>query len=186
VKKLRRVGISALELHGKLDQESRTTRLRKFKSGKTRVLIATDLVSRGLDIKGLPVVVNYDLPRSPAGFTHRIGRTGRAGMNGIAVSFVTPSNESHFNLIERKVLKAKLFRETLPGHEPDEGKWDRKKATSEQSLPGVQHSNEGLAHDKMYGGIKGARKSKKDKLREAVTRAAQTAPSTSSEESLYQ
>ena len=159
--------------------------MRKFKSGKTQVLIATDLASRGLDIKGLPVVINYDLPRSPADFTHRIGRTGRAGMSGVAVSFVSPSNESHFNLIERKILKAKMFRETLPGLEPDEEKWVNQKAEYEQSLPGVQHSSEGLAHDKMYGGIKGKRKSKKDKLREAAAAAsAITAPY--SEESLYQ
>lgn len=184
-KKLRRVGINALELHGKLDQQSRSTRLKKFKTGKAQVLIATDLASRGLDIKGLPVVVNYDLPRSPEGFTHRIGRTGRAGKSGMAISFITPASESHFNLIERKVLKAKMFRETLHGFEPDEEAWSRAQSESQISPQGTQHSTEGLAHDKMYGGIKGKRKSKKDKLREAAAAAAATAAEPISEESLY-
>lgn len=78
-KKLRRVGLKAVELHGKLDQQTRMTRLQKFGRGTVQILVATDLASRGLDIRGLPVVVNYDLPRSPTDYTHRVGRTGRAG-----------------------------------------------------------------------------------------------------------
>jgi len=183
-KKLRRVGITALELHGKLDQESRVKRLQKFRRGNTQVLVATDLASRGLDIEGLPVVVNYDLPRSPADFTHRIGRTGRAGRSGIAVSFVTPENEAHFNLIERRVLRARLFKEVLPNFVPNEDEWAHKVQNAKESLPGVEHSKKGLAHDKMYGGIKGKRKSKKDKRREAAANSVREA-ATSSEENLY-
>ena len=185
-KKLRRVGITALELHGKLDQESRAKRLQKFRRGNTQVLVATDLASRGLDIEGLPVVVNYDLPRSPADFTHRIGRTGRAGRSGIAISFVTPENEAHFNLIEHRVLRARLFKEVLPNFAPNEDKWAQQVQYSKESLPGIEHSKKGLAHDKMHGGIKGKRKSKKDKLRAAgATAAKEAATATSSEERLY-
>ncbi len=92
----------------------------------------------------------------------------RSGNTGVAVSFVTAQNEDHFNLIEKRILKAKMFRESLPGFEPDEAKWNRIKKEQSLETPhlGTKHSKEGLAHDKMYGGIKGKRKSKKDKLRE--------------------
>ena len=176
-KKLRRYNIKATELHGKLDQDARIRRLEEFKRGKTRVLIATDLASRGLDVVGLPAVVNYDLPRSTADFTHRIGRTGRAGMKGTAVNFVTPTNEAHYNLIETRHLKGSMVveREVLKGFEPNEEKWNVQSGASMLQMEGVQHSKSGLAHDKMFGGIKGRRKSKKDKLREkAAMEAAKT------------
>lgn len=167
-KKLRRYNIKASELHGKLDQDARIRRLEEFKRGKTRVLIATDLASRGLDVVGLPAVVNYDLPRSTADFTHRIGRTGRAGKKGTAVNFVTPTNEAHYNLIEKRHLKGNLVveREVLKGFEPNEEKWDIQSGAAIVEVEGVKHSKSGLAHDKMFGGIKGRKKSKKDKLRE--------------------
>ncbi|MCL4169571.1 UNVERIFIED_CONTAM: hypothetical protein GTU68_027114, partial [Idotea baltica] len=87
--KLHRNGIEALSLHGDLGQGARSDVLRDFKNGEIQVLVATDLAARGIDIVRLPVVVNYDLPRSPADYIHRIGRTGRAGEKGEAVSFVT-------------------------------------------------------------------------------------------------
>jgi ATP-dependent RNA helicase RhlE len=165
-KKLRRANIRATELHGKLDQPARERRLEDFKRGKVQVLIATDLASRGLDVVGLPAVVNYDLPRSTADFTHRVGRTGRAGQPGTAVSFITPQNEVQFDLIEKRHLVS-VEREVLPGFEPDDATWDADKAATMISAPGVSHSGEGLAHDRMHGGIKGKRKSKKDRAREA-------------------
>ena len=171
-RKLRRANIKASELHGKLDQDARIRRLEDFKKGKTRVLVATDLASRGLDVVGLPAVVNYDLPRSTADFTHRIGRTGRAGKRGTAVSFVTPTNEAQFDLIEKRNFCGNMGveREVLKGFEPDEENWLMQSTAAKIDVPGVAHSTQGLAHDKMFGGVKGRRKSKKDKLREKAAR----------------
>lgn len=174
-KKLRRAGIDSTELHGKLTQQTRSKRLSDFRRGRTRVLLATDVASRGLDVVGLPAVVNYDLPRSTADFVHRVGRTGRAGRRGTAVTFVTPVNESHLNLIEKRHLAEPVEREVLPGLEPNEEEWQVKSEASRTSAPGTQHSSLGLAHDRMHGGIKGRRKSKKDRLREKATREASAA-----------
>jgi ATP-dependent RNA helicase RhlE len=171
-KKLRRVGILANELHGKLDQDARVRRLSGFKKGTTRVLVTTDVASRGLDIVGLPVMVNYDLPRSTADFVHRVGRTGRAGKEGIAISFVTASSEAQMDLIETRHLPQPMEREILVGFEPDEERWNVEAEGSRMCVPGTVHSEKGLAHDRMYGGIKSRRKSKKDKLREASARKA--------------
>mmetsp|Transcript_22050 Transcript_22050/g.63218 ORF Transcript_22050/g.63218 Transcript_22050/m.63218 type:complete len:631 (-) Transcript_22050:39-1931(-) len=174
-KKLRRAGIKATELHGKLDQDARARRLEQFKQGKSRVLLATDLASRGIDVVGLAAVVNYDLPRSPADFTHRIGRTGRAGNKGTAVTLLTPDSEAHFDLIERKQFNGEMGaeREIIPGFEPDEENWKVQAAATRLSTPGAKHSVQGLAHDQMHGGVKGRKKSKKDKLRESAARKAQ-------------
>lgn len=171
-RKLRRYNISAAELHGKLDQDARERRLKSFRSGKTRVLISTDLAARGIDVEGLPVVVNYDLPRSAADFTHRTGRTGRAGKEGLAISFVSAKSESHFDAIERKELQQEIEREVLPQFAPDEEAWKIESAASDMSVPGATHSQKGLAHDRMFGGVKSRRKSKKDKLREAAAKKA--------------
>jgi superfamily II DNA/RNA helicase len=147
--KLQRLGIAARALSGDLSQGARTWALADFKSGRVRVLIATDLAARGIDVIDLPAVVNFDLPRSTADYVHRIGRTGRAGASGVAVSFVSASSEAHFRLIEKR-NHFRLERERLPGFEPA--------ATSPTPA------------DARTGGVKGARKSKKDKLREAARR----------------
>jgi ATP-dependent RNA helicase RhlE len=114
--KLRRAGVAAAAFHGKLSQGARTKALADFKACRTRVLIATDVAARGIDIAQLPAVVNYDLPRSTADYTHRIGRTGRAGESGVAVSFVTSSAEAHFRLIEKR-HRIRLPREIIVGFE---------------------------------------------------------------------
>jgi superfamily II DNA/RNA helicase len=114
--KLRRAGIPAAAFHGKLSQGARTKALADFKAGRVGVLIATDVAARGIDIAQLPAVVNYDLPRSTADYTHRIGRTGRAGESGVAVSFVTASAEAHFRLIEKR-HGIRLPREIIAGFE---------------------------------------------------------------------
>jgi ATP-dependent RNA helicase RhlE len=141
--KLRRAGINAAAIHGELSQGARTQALADFKSQQLQVLVATDLAARGIDIVHLPAVVNYDLPRSTDDYTHRIGRTGRAGQSGVAVSFVSASTEAHFRLIEKR-HKMDLPREIIAGFEP-----------VESAVPVAT-----------TGGIKGKRKSKKDKLRE--------------------
>jgi ATP-dependent RNA helicase RhlE len=150
--KLRRAGIAATALHGELSQGARSRALADFKAGAIRVLLATDLAARGIDIVRLPVVVNYDLPRSAVDYTHRIGRTGRAGEPGLAISFVSAATHAHFLLIEKR-HGLNLPREQVAGFEPVE----LEAATA------------------LTGGIKGRRKSKKDRLREAAAAAAATA-----------
>jgi ATP-dependent RNA helicase RhlE len=105
VHKLKQNGVSALALHGEKSQGARTDALRYLKSGETRVVVATDLASRGIDIPSLPVVINYELPRSPKDFIHRIGRTGRAGVSGEAITFVTMEDEPHFYVIQKKMKR---------------------------------------------------------------------------------
>jgi superfamily II DNA/RNA helicase len=144
--KLQRGGITAAPLHGELSQGARTQALADFKAGRLQVLVATDLAARGLDIAELPAVVNYDLPRSAVDYLHRIGRTGRAGETGVAVSFITAATNAHFDLIERR-HRLSLVRERIAGFEP-----------TDLAVP-PQHP---------HGGVKGKRKSKKDKLREAA------------------
>ena len=148
--KLRRGGVAAEAFHGDFSQGARTSVLNDFREGKLKVLVATDVAARGIDIAQLPVVVNYDLPRSPADYIHRIGRTGRAGASGLAVTFITPDAEQHFRLIEKR-QNVRVPRERLAGFEPA--------AEAKPLPPGASDGS---------GGIKGKRKSKKDKLREAA------------------
>jgi ATP-dependent RNA helicase RhlE len=122
--KLQRLGFAACALNGDLSQGARTKALADFKAGRVRVLIATDVAARGIDVVDLAAVVNFDLPRSTADYVHRIGRTGRAGASGVAVSFVSAETEAHFRLIEKR-NKFRLERERVGGFEPA-------KRTSEQ------------------------------------------------------
>lgn len=103
--KLRKSGIDAKSIHRKKKQGARTDLLTKFKHDKLRVLVATDLLSRGIDIEFLPYVINYELPRSPKVFIHRVGRTGRAESTGEAISLISPEEEHHFKVIEKKLKK---------------------------------------------------------------------------------
>ena len=103
--KLSRNGIDAISIHGKKSQSARLEALDAFKSGKLQVLVATDLISRGIDINELPFVVNYELPRSPKDFIHRIGRTGRANSEGLAITFVTREQTHHFKVILKKMKR---------------------------------------------------------------------------------
>ncbi|MDD3904283.1 MAG: DEAD/DEAH box helicase [Sphaerochaeta sp.] len=103
VEKLQKNGIDAESIHSKKSQGARTDLLRDFKQGYLRVLVTTDLLARGIDIESLPFVINYELPRSPIIFVHRIGRTGRAGNFGQAITLVSPSEEAHFKVIEKKM-----------------------------------------------------------------------------------
>lgn len=103
--KLRKNGINAAAIHSKKSQGARTDALSKFKSGEISVLVTTDLLARGIDIGSLPHVINYELPRSPKDYIHRIGRTGRAESKGEAFSFVTPEDQHHFKIIQKKMGK---------------------------------------------------------------------------------
>ncbi|HSI90225.1 MAG TPA: DEAD/DEAH box helicase [Adhaeribacter sp.] len=110
--KLNKNGLEAMAMHGDKSQGARTEALRRFKTGKLRVLVATDLASRGIDIEALPFVINYDLPRSPKDYVHRIGRTGRAGATGEAISLITPEDEHHFRIIQKKMGRQVEMRES--------------------------------------------------------------------------
>lgn len=103
--KLNKNGIQALSIHGKKSQGARTSALKKFKAGDLQVLVATDLISRGIDIYELPYVINYELPRSPKDFVHRVGRTGRASSEGIAITLVTSEDMHHFKVILKKMKR---------------------------------------------------------------------------------
>ena len=123
---LTRDGVEAAALHGELSQSARTGALTDLEEGRLRVLVATDVAARGLDIDQLPAVVNYDLPRSPTDYLHRAGRTGRAGQRGVAVSFLTADAEAHFRRIERR-HRLSLPREVIAGFEPTEAPHRRRR-----------------------------------------------------------
>ncbi|GAB2565534.1 DEAD/DEAH box helicase [Spirosoma areae] len=105
VVKLTKNGIQAAAIHSGKTQGARTEALAKFKAGKLTVLVATDLMSRGIDIQLLPYVINFELPRSPKDYIHRIGRTGRAEATGEAISLICPDDEHHFKIIQKKMGK---------------------------------------------------------------------------------
>jgi ATP-dependent RNA helicase RhlE len=114
-------GISAMALHGNKSQTARTQALEGFKSGQLRVLVATDIAARGIDIEDLPHVINYDIPNIPEDYVHRIGRTGRAGAEGEALSFVSLDEEGWMMAIERftgQQIPVQALPEFMP--EPDE------------------------------------------------------------------
>ncbi|CAM2994203.1 DEAD/DEAH box helicase [Paenibacillus taichungensis] len=132
---LQKRGYSADGLHGDLSQNQRDTVMRKFRDGSIDVLVATDVAARGLDVSGVTHVVNFDLPQDPESYVHRIGRTGRAGKEGAAWSFVTPREIDHLHFIER-VTRHRIPRKPLPTMaEAVEGK---QRLTAERLLEIVQ------------------------------------------------
>lgn len=149
--KLYRAKVFATPFHGDLSQGARSQVLEEFKADRWQVVVTTDLAARGIDIAQLPVVVNYDLPRSAVDYIHRIGRTGRAGESGLAVSFVTPASEAHWHLIEKR-QGLSLPLEVVEGFAP-----------TDVVPPALPASG--------TGGVKGLRPSKKDKLRAAQAQA---------------
>lgn len=146
--------INATAFHGDLSQGARQQVLQEFKNKQWQVLITTDLAARGIHVDELHLVVNYDLPRSAIEYTHRIGRTGRAGASGLAISFVSPSTEAHWKLIAKRNALSDATLETLPQYPVTE------------TAPARQPHEDGN-----NGGVKGKRMSKKDKLRAAAAKA---------------
>jgi ATP-dependent RNA helicase RhlE len=118
VEQLEKDGISGMAIHGNKSQSARTRALAEFKDGSLQVLVATDIAARGIDIDQLPHVVNYDLPNVPEDYVHRIGRTGRAGATGEAVSLVCVDEHQMLKDIE-KLIKRSLPKEVIAGFEPD-------------------------------------------------------------------
>ncbi|MBC2607328.1 DEAD/DEAH box helicase [Pelagicoccus albus] len=152
--KLVKNGIKAVALHGDMSQDKRARSLQKFKDRKVRILMATDVAARGIDIVGLPCVINYDLPRAPADYVHRVGRTGRAGGDGVAITFVTEETDFQFQQIQKKNGMDPVARERVVGFEPES--WN-------PVNPG-----------KGKAPVKGKRPSKKDKLRRAAAENAES------------
>ncbi len=118
VTQLEKDGITSMAIHGNKSQTARTKALADFKAGKLTALVATNIAARGIDIDQLPHVVNYDLPNVSEDYVHRIGRTGRAGSNGVAVSLVCVDEHQMLKDIE-KLIKQKLPQEVITGFEPD-------------------------------------------------------------------
>ncbi len=146
--KFRKYGFSAESFHGDLNQEDRNFTLDEFKAKRIKILFATDIAARGLDIDGIDCVVNYDLPRSSSDYIHRIGRTARAGKSGFAVSFVSLEDTEHFKTI-KKQCKLEIELKQIEGFE----------------LVGTAPIKE-----KGKAPVKGKRKSKKDKIRESASK----------------
>src|SRR6185295_3416273 len=111
---LARARINCERVHGNRSQAQRTDALAGFKSGRFRVLVATDIAARGIDVEGLSHVVNFDVPHVPEDYIHRVGRTARAGATGEALTFVAPEEINELRAIERTVAKV-LPRRTLDG-----------------------------------------------------------------------
>ena len=110
---LERQGISTAKIHGNRSQSQRTAALQGFKAGKSRILVATDIVARGIDVEELGHVINFDVPQEPDAYIHRVGRTARAEMTGDAFTLVSPDEEQDLRAIERAIGKS-LPRVTLP------------------------------------------------------------------------
>ncbi|WJH34535.1 DEAD/DEAH box helicase [Paenibacillus aurantius] len=133
---LQKRGYPAEGLHGDLSQNQRDNVMRKFRDGSIDVLVATDVAARGLDVSGVTHVVNFDLPQDPESYVHRIGRTGRAGKEGTAWTFVTPREIDHLHFIE-KITRHKIPKKPLPSlAEAIEGK---QKATAERIIDILQN-----------------------------------------------
>jgi len=135
---LQKRGYSADGLHGDLSQNQRDTVMRKFRDGSIDVLVATDVAARGLDVSGVTHVINFDLPQDPESYVHRIGRTGRAGKEGVAYTFVTPREIDHLHFIER-VTRQRIARRPLPSlAEAIEGK---QRVTAERLIEIIQQDD---------------------------------------------
>ena len=139
-KEMSKDGIKTQSIHGDKSQGARDKALAEFKAGKTRALVATDVAARGIDISDLRYVINYELPYIAEDYIHRIGRTGRAGNEGLAISLMSPSETWLLEAVE-KVLDVRLMQQWLPGYEPDLSKTDtpaRKNTLGQQKKHGRQ------------------------------------------------
>lgn len=139
-KDLAKVDIHAAAIHGNKSQAQRTKALAGFKEGKIEILVATDIASRGLDINELPLVINFDLPNVPEDYVHRIGRTGRAGQNGVALSLVSADEIKQLQDIE-KVIKNKLDRIVVEDFEPEHALPESRQTGNVQRVRGKSSGN---------------------------------------------
>ncbi len=137
-------GLKTAVIHGNKSQAARSRALSDFKQGKARILVATDVASRGIDIDQLPYVVNFDLPNVPEDYVHRIGRTGRAGNEGRAVSLVSRDEERYLRDIER-LLNRRFTRDQVEGYEPTQGAAKYSQDDSSGETPAPQRRGQGQA-----------------------------------------
>ena len=124
--------LTATEIHGNRSQPQRKAALQGFTNGKYRIMVATDIAARGIDVKNISLVINFDLPDNSEDYVHRIGRTGRAGRSGKAISFVTPSQKADVRKIERLIRKS-LPVLSLPKLPEERAKPPRKEHSSSDS-----------------------------------------------------
>lgn len=136
-------GFRAEGIHGDLTQGKRMSVLNKFKNGRVEVLVATDVAARGLDISGVTHVYNFDIPQDPESYVHRIGRTGRAGKTGEAISFITPREMAHLKLIER-TTKSKMKRMAPPTNQ--EAKQGQQQMTADKILETIDQKDLKMYH----------------------------------------
>ncbi len=158
-------GLKSSCIHGDIRQTARAKALRKFKSGDIRVLVATDIAARGIDIQLLPVVINYELPQSVADYTHRIGRTGRAGNRGIAITLLSSQDYKMMAEIEKELI-LDIKRKSIEGFEPSEKKpkiFKRKEKPLSQKKSFSKAKNTNKTLEKKS-------KSRKDKKRKTTKR----------------
>lgn len=141
VKNLRKKNISAAAIHGDKAQNQRQKALSQFKEGKVRILVATDIAARGIDIDKLKYVINYDIPNISETYVHRIGRSGRAGEEGIAISIVEPEENAYINAIEKLIgkqineIKEHPFPQTdQPMTEAEKKEWNKEKQRRKQAF----------------------------------------------------
>ncbi len=162
-KTLRDAGVSADEIHANRSLAQRKAALEGFKNGKFRVLVATDIAARGIDVKNIELVVNYDLPDNPEDYVHRIGRTGRAGRDGRAISFATPDQRGDVKDIER-VLRSSITTSQLPGGlaapqlGPENGRLPKQRRDQNRGSGGREKRYDApRAHTPSHGGHSGSR-----------------------------
>ncbi len=147
-KSLDKAGLRAAAIHGNKSQHQRTRALADFKSGKIAVLVATDIAARGLDIDQLPMVINFELPMVAEDYVHRIGRTGRAGAEGLAISLVSHEEAGRLREI-RQLLKQDIAIEAVPGFEPTQPlRMDDSRSSKRAPAAPPRHAHRPHAHGK--------------------------------------
>ncbi|MFI4897512.1 MAG: DEAD/DEAH box helicase [Phycisphaerales bacterium JB059] len=157
-KRLLRSGITAVAIHGDKAQNQRLRALKAFASGRARVLVATDVAARGLDVDAITHVINYDLPNEPEAYVHRIGRTGRAGAEGVAIAFCSPDERNYLRAIER-LTKKRIEQHTVPANLRSAPRDETRAATVEDDAPRPQRQRkprQGQGHPKGAGHAKNA------------------------------
>ena len=133
-KKLYAQGHPAAALHGNLNQNQRNRAIAKLRTGEVQLLVATDVAARGIDVSGISHVINYDLPKVPEDYVHRIGRTGRAGAKGIAISFAAPEDRGQLRDIER-YTRQPIQAHVIAGLEPAQGRSSARDGRSHHGAP---------------------------------------------------
>ena len=162
---LEKTGVAAEAIHGNKSQGTRQRALARFRAGKARVLVATDIAARGIDVEGVTHVVNYELPNEPESYVHRIGRTARAGADGVALSFCDPSERAYLRDIERLIR----HRLTVIGDEPDMTAATRAKPNGPNGHGKPRKPHGGSTHKNARSSARNGRNRKKSSRRGAAS-----------------